>query len=431
MILLLILAQGLFAGAEIAIIAMRRTRIQQLVKESRRGARAIETLRDDPERFIATVQVGITVLAATASALGGSHLAGKIEPYFANLVFLSAYAKQLALLVIVGAVSIVTLIIGELIPKSLALRRAEPYALMVSQALWMTAWLMRPLVWFLTKASNLVLGIFGDRTNFTESKFSRDELRQIVTEAAETGSLDPRSGEIAARALDFGQLFAKDMMVPRQKVVMLPRKASAAEIQRVLLEEGHSRIPVFDGSVDNIVGYVTAKDILGIAWQGNLLVLEDLLRPVFFVPETMRAVDLLQELQKRHISIALVVDEQGGMAGLLSMEDLVEELVGEIFSENDELPPQAIVKQSDGSVLLQGSASIRDVNRDLELNLPESESFSTIAGLCIALAGRIPHVGEKFKTEEGSVLEIVDASVRRVRTVRIHNSVTQQDFKEL
>jgi putative hemolysin len=190
-------------------------------------------------------------------------------------------------------------------------------------------------VWLLTFSSNLVLRLFGDSTSFTESRLSSDELQQLLEEAARSGSVHPRTGEIASRAFDMAELTVSDIMMPRRSVVAIRRHATPEEIRRVLLEEGHSRMPVYEGDLDHIVGYVVAKDLLAFALEQQLILLEDVLRPAYFVPETMRAMDALQQMQSRRMQMALVVDEQGGLSGLITMEDVVEEPVGDIVSEHE------------------------------------------------------------------------------------------------
>jgi putative hemolysin len=209
------------------------------------------------------------------------------------------------------------------------------------------------------------------------------------------------------------------MNSPPTRVVALRRHASPEEVQRVLLEEGHSRMPVYEGDLDHIVGYVVAKDLLAFALEQQLILLEDVLRPAYFVPETMRALDALHQMQARRMQMALIVDEQGGLSGLVTMEDLVEELVGEIASEH-ETPHEAIRREPDGAVLVDAALPIREVNRALEqVDLPEGQSWSTVGGLCMSLAGSIPTAGTRFSLPDGTVLEVVDASPRRVKQVRI------------
>jgi putative hemolysin len=417
-VLALVLTNGVFAGAEIAVITLRRSRLAQLVEERRPGARAVKVLRESPERFIATVQTGITVVSATAAAFGGAELAGKLAPSIALVPGLGPHAGSVALALVVALVSFLGLVLGELVPKSLALRGAERYALLSGRPLLLIAHLLRPVIWLLTQSSNLVLRPFGDRTTFTEARLSAEELEQLVEEAGRAGSLDPPTAEIASRALAFRGLTAADVMVPRSRVVALPLDAPQEELRRLLLEEGRSRMPVFDGSLDEVVGYVMAKDLAALAWERELIVLADLLRPVHFVPEAARAVDVLRALQLRRTQLAVVVDEHGGMAGLLTLEDLVEELVGEIVGEAEE-PQDAVQREDDGAALVRGDAPIREVNRALGLDLPEGSDYTTVAGLCVALAGALPERGARLRTSDGTELEVLEASPRVVRRLRI------------
>lgn len=419
-ILLLVVANGVFAGAEIALVALRRTRLRELADERRIGARAALTLREQPERFFATVQVGITVVGASAAAIGGSAMAARLTPWLQRVPWLQGHAHDVALVLVVALVSYLSIVVGELVPKSLALRGAERYALLVAPPLRVLAWLVGPLVWFLTASSNLVLRPFGDRTTFTETRLSSDELQQLVDEATQAGTVHPQAGEIASRALDLGGLTAADVMVPRREVVAVRASAPEAELRRVLLAHSHHRLPVYQGNIDNVVGYVAVRDVLARVWSGEPLQLEALMRPVHFVPETKPATDLLQEMRTRRLPLALVVDEMGGLAGLVTLEDLVEELVGEIFSEHAGYPPDPIQRQADGTVLVNGTTPIRDVNRALGLELPEEGDWTTVAGLVLARCGRIPAAGERVPLEGGVTLEVADASPRRVRSVRIH-----------
>jgi putative hemolysin len=418
-ILALVLLNGLFSGAEIATISIRKTRLQELVDAGNSAARAVLALREKPERFLATVQVGITVVGVAASAFGGARVAAHLAPFIAHIPGLETSAEQIALTIVVVGISFLTLVLGELVPKSLALRAGERYALLIGRPLLGLAWLARPIVWFLTASSNVVLRLFGDRTSFTESRLSTEELLQLVEEASKSGSLDPQAGEIASRALEFAELTSSDVMVPRNEVVALPKNASIEEVRRVLLEQGHNRIPVYDVTIDNVVGYISIKDVIALAWESQLIIMQDLLRPAYFVPDTMKAVALLREMQARHMHLAIVVDEAGGMAGIVTMEDIVEELVGEIVSEHSTEATERVQVESDGAWVVQGSAQIRDVNRATGLELPEGESWSTIAGLCITLAGHIPSRGHVLKTESGIELEVVESTARRVRLVRV------------
>ncbi|MBI4819024.1 MAG: HlyC/CorC family transporter [Deltaproteobacteria bacterium] len=419
-ILLLILANGLFAGAEIAIVALRRSRLEELVDEGRVAARAVLTLREKPERFLATVQIGITVVGATAAAYGGSSIASGLAQRLGTYALISKHAEPIAFATVVTVISGLSIVLGELVPKSLALRHAEPYALFAGRFVLALCQLARPLVWLLTTLSNIVLRPFGDSTTFTEARHSAEEIQQVVEEATKAGTIHPQAGEIASRALDFPDLSVGDVMVPRPSVAMLSKTATPDEIRAILREHTHARLPVYEGSRDNVVGYVSLKDLLLQAWSDSSSLIEKSLRPAHFVPESKLAVDLLDEMRRQRIPFAIVVDEQGSLAGLVTIEDLIEEFVGEIFDEHVRRVPEVITKEANGAVRVSGSAPVREVNRALELELPEEGTFTTIAGLCLTLAGRIPSEGEKFPLPSGVVLEVVEATQRGIRAVRIH-----------
>ena len=415
----LMVGNGLFAGAEIAVLSVRRTRLSEFIRRRDRRALALKSLRDQPERFLATVQICITFFGTAAAAIGGHDLALALQPKLVNAGMAPGAAGTLAFVLVIIGISFFELVVGELVPKSLALRYSDKYSFAVARPLLMISYVARPLVWALTAASNVFLRLFGDKTTFTEARLSRDELQELVEEAAKTGSVDPRASEIASSALEFEGVTVAEVMVPRTRVVALRRNAGADEVQRVILEEGHSRMPVFDESLDNIVGYVVARDVLALAWQKGLIVLEDILRPAYTVAERTKALDLLREMQRRRVQMAVVTDEHGGLAGLVTIEDLVEELVGDIFSEDD-VPDALFEREPAGTLIVQGFAPVRKVNRALDLDLPVGADRTTIAGLCMSLAQAIPQAGERLTTEDGTILEVIDASPRRVRRVRIH-----------
>jgi putative hemolysin len=425
-VLAFLVGNGVFAGAEIAILSVRKTRLREFIRRKDKRALAVKSLRDNPERFLATVQVCITTFGTAASVFGGASL----EPLLAQKLHDVGLGHTTALVIVVVMIVFFELVVGELVPKSLALRYSDSYSFATARPLIFISWVFQPIVWTLTAVSNLFLRFFGDKTTFTETRLSRDELQQLVEEAAKTGSIDPRASEIASRALGFGEVTVAEVMVPRTRVVALRRGAPAEEIQRVILEEGHSRMPVYDGSIDNIIGYVVARDVLALAWEKGLLVLEDILRPPHKVTEGTKALDLLREMQRRRTQMAVVLDDQGGLSGLVTTEDLIEELVGDIMSEDD-VPEVFFTREPAGTILVQGWASVRKVNRDLHLDLPVGKDRTTIAGLCMSLAQAIPQAGEKLTTDNGTVLEVIEASPRRVRRVRIHPVARSEDDEGL
>ncbi len=426
-ILALILLNGVFSGAELAILSVRKTRLAELVDEGSRAAATVLRLREQPETFLATVQIGITVVGATAAAFGGSSIAVRLAPIFSAIPGIGKAADQLALGVVVVCVSFLSLVLGELVPKSLALRAGEPYALFIARPLSGLARVARPLVRLLTLASNTILRLFGDRTSFTESRLSREEVQQVVEEATSAGSVNAEAGEIASRALDFGTLSAVSVMVPQRDVLMLAKDTPVLEIARLARKRGHGRAPVYDGAKDNIIGFVNLRDVLAEALLGPTLTLESLLHPVLFVPETMPATAVLRQLQADRTPLALVTDELGSLVGLITVEDLVEELVGEILSEHDK-PAGKLQRDPAGGWLIDAGLALHEVNRDTGLDLPEG-GFSTLAGLCLSMSGSMPAVGTVLTTEDGIALEIVDATPRRVRRVRVRRIGRGEDVE--
>jgi putative hemolysin len=413
----LVIANALFAGAEIALVTVRSTRLEELADQGMGSARAALALKRQPERLLATIQVGITVVGSTAAAMGGASVADRISPLIARVPWLTAHADQIALAAVVAGISYLSIVLGELVPKSLALRSAETYALLVARPLLALSALVKPIVTALTFSSNVVLKPLGDRTNFSETRYSAEEIQQLVEDAKKAGSLNPHAAEIASRALDFPELTAEEVMVPRHEVVMLPLSAPMEEIHRIIIHRPHTRLPVYDESPDDIVGYVNIKDLATRSWEGEIE-LKEVIRPPHFVPTSKLSVDLLTEMRKLRVPLAIVIEEQGGFAGLVTLEDLIEELVGKIVTEHGG-DVQRYVRDRDGSWVVSGSSPIRDLNRELNLDLPEAGDWNTVAGLFIHRTGHIPKAGEQAKLADGTVLEVMEASPRRIRTLRV------------
>lgn len=416
-ILFLVMLNGVLAGAEIAVVAVRDTRLRELSEKGSRSARAVLALRSTPERFLATVQVGISVISATAGAFGGAAFAEDLAPFIAPLPGIGAYARELSFAAVVLLVSYLSLVLGELVPKSLALRSSESYSLIIARPLLGLSRVAQPLIWFLTASSNVVLRIFGDRTSFVETRLSAAELRQLLEDASRVGSVHPKVARIASQAFDLAALTAADAMVPRERVVAVSRTAPADELN-ALLKQRYWRVPVFDGSIDNIIGYVSQKDLQALERSGHAVELDSLIRPAYFVFTSTKAIDVLTQMQKRKAPLAVVMEERGGFAGIVTVEDLLKDLVGELA--HDAKRPGPIERGPGRSVTVLGTVSVRDLNRQLGFALPDDGDYTTIAGLCVVLTGRIPPVGTTIVTPQGYTLEVVDASSRRIRGVRIH-----------
>lgn len=417
-VLVLLIFNGVFAAAEIAVLSLRKTRLDELVEEGVAGAGAVLWLRSQPERFLATVQIGITVVGTTAAAFGGDSLAEHFATWLsAKLPALGHAAHRVALVSVIVLVSFLEIVVGELVPKSLALRHAERLATLLGPMLRRMATVVKPLVWFFTHASNAVLRLFGDKTSFSEARLSPEELQELVEEAGRVGSIDAGASEIAARAIEFRELTVSDVMVPREAMVAIARSASVSEIVSLLGPRRFARVPVYEGNAENIVGYVALKELLVDALRGAVSV-DSHLRPVRFVPQNVLAATLLRQMQSERSPLVMVVDELGGLLGLVTMEDLLEEIVGDINSESD---PTAMrfEAERDGSYVVAGATPIRELNRATPLDLPEPDTVSTVAGLCIEAAGRLPKQGDVVTLSVGHRFEIIDASPRKVHSLRI------------
>lgn len=416
-ILGLTLVNAFFAGAEIAIVAIRRTRLKELADEGHHGARVALRLREDPERFLATVQVGITVIGVTAGAFGGAVLE-KPASLLLQKVGLGHVAEEVAFALVVAFISVLSIVVGELVPKSLALRHSERVALWVSRPLLLLSLVARPIVWFLTTASNLLLRPFRDQTTFTEARLSPEELQQLVDEATAAGTMNKDAGEIASRAIDLGNLKAFSMMVPRTEIAWLTLSSSREDVMQVLKNEPHARYPVLD-TTQQPAGYVLAREVYAQLLEGNLD-LARVLRKIPTFPETASAVLVLRSLQEARSEIGLLVEETGSPTGLVSIETLVEELFGEIAAEH-EISRPSVAPQDDGSFVVRGDTPLHELNRDLGLELPINATSSTLGGLVLATRGGFPAVGDTVVLPGGVDAEVKEVSARRVLLVRLHH----------
>ncbi len=405
-----------FSGAEIAILSVRKSRLRELADAGSTRARAALALRQKPEQFLATVQVGITVVGASAGAFGGVVLEQPVAGALRSLG-VSAGADRLALALVVALVSALSIVLGELVPKSLALRSSDRFALLAAPVLLLVSRVASPVVALLTAVSNVFLRPFHDRTTFVESRLSREELRQLLEEATEAGAVDARAGEIATRAMDLGDLPVGAVMVPRGSICSLEETASPAEVRALLRDRPFSRYPLTGGGPENVLGYVMARELYAQLVDGRVD-LRSALRKVPFFPEQTRAVEVLRVLQLSRTHIGVVVDELGSVAGLVSVEDLAEEVLGEIFAEH-ETPSGVLQPEGPGVFLALGTAPVHEINRELGTDLPVGPGFSTLAGLLLHQERAIPAAGARIALPGGIEAEVVEATRQRVRRVRL------------
>jgi putative hemolysin len=418
-ILVLILINGFFVAAEIAFVSVRRTRLDELAEAGDRGAKRAQVLMRDPGRFLAVIQVAITFLGALASAVAAVSIVTVVSEPLRQITFLADYADTIALLFVTSIVAIVSIVLGELIPKGLALGNPDRIARTVSGPITIFAKLVSPLVAVLVALTKLISKPFGiDPTRTPE--LSAAEIRLIVEQGSQQGVLEAEEEQMISAVMSLSDSKLHEVMVPRIDIAAIDQEASFDDAVTLVLTEGHSRTPLYKESIDHIVGILYAKDLLRIiAAGGPRPRLRDIMRPALFVPESQAVDDLLNELQRRRVHMAIVLDEYGGTAGLVTIEDLLEEIVGEIQDEFDEEEPMKVILR-DGEAILDGRADIDEMGElvDPPLELEDDEEYDTVGGFVYHRIGRVPVVGDTVAVDPFTIT-VIKVTGRRVGKVRV------------
>jgi putative hemolysin len=418
-ILLLILINGFFVAAEIAFVSVRRTRLDELAEAGDRRAKRAQVLMRDPGRFLAVIQVAITFLGALASAVAAVSIVTVVAEPLREIAFLADQADTIALLFVTSIVAIISIVLGELIPKGFALANPDRIALTVSGPITLFAKIVSPLVAVLVGLTKLISKPFGiDPTRTPE--LSAAEIRLIVEQGSQQGVLEAEEEQMISAVMSLSDSKLHEVMVPRIDIAAIDQEASFDDAVTLVLTEGHSRTPLYKESVDHIVGILYAKDLLRIiAAGGPRPRLRDIMRPALFVPESQAVDDLLNELQRRRVHMAIVLDEYGGTAGLVTIEDLLEEIVGEIQDEFDEEEPMKVILR-DGEAILDGRADIDEMGElvDPPLELEDDEEYDTVGGFVYHRIGRVPVVGDTVAVNPFTIT-VIKVTGRRVGKVRV------------
>lgn len=426
-ILLMTLLNAVFSMAETAITSVRRSRLEQLVEEKRRGADIVKRLHDDPPRYIATVQAGITLLGFAASALAAVAIAPAVKPYLMFLAALTAKSPQAieslatgyAVAVVVVAVALLTLVFGEIAPKAIAMQSPDVWALRLAPFVNVCAVLFAPLNAFALGLASLVVKPFGAKAQFEIPMISREEFRAIIETGTQKGEFDRTEQAIVENVIDFSETIVRSVMTPRTDMTAVPAEADLVQTLQTVITSGHSRLPVFENTSDTIVGIVHAKDLLPLFAGGvapGAFDLRHVMRPPVFVPGSRRVAELLAEMRRSKNQVAVVQDEYGGTAGIVSLEDLLEEIVGDIRDEYDVDEPEMRVLSSTESVM-DGRMNIGDVNDRLGTQL-ENEEYTTIGGLVFGLLGHEPKPGEEL-AHSGLRFVVESVEKGRVKLLRV------------
>jgi putative hemolysin len=423
LILLLIFANGFFAAAEIAVIATRKSRLDTLVEKGVRSAAIVARLKNEPDRFLATVQIGVTVVGTLASAVGGAAAIEYLRPLIesAPIPGIAQWSQILAVVIVAMPIAYLSLVVGELVPKSLALRYSEQIALFVARPIDFLSRLTSIPVKILTASSNLVLRLFGGKNAEGASFISEEEVKSLIREGAAKGIFGETEKELIHSVFEFVDTPVKAVMVPRTEIHAIDVNAPAEEVLRSFIESGFSRIPVYEEEMDQIVGFLYNKDVFRAYQEKGDFRIRDLMHRPFFVPSSLPISQLLKEMQRRRISMAMVVNEFGEIEGLATIEDLLEEIVGEIRDESDREERGPVERLPDGSMVIQGSALLKDLKSDYDLPFEESPDYMTLAGFVLAKLKRIPRGGEKVEYN-GYRLTIVDMEGRRIVKVKLETA---------
>jgi len=430
-VVLLVAANAFFVAAEFALVSVRETRLQQLIAAHRIGARTVQKLHQRLDEFIAAVQFGVTLASLALGWIGEAAMAHVLEPLFARLPYSTVFAHAVSVAVAFLLITYMHVILGEIVPKSIALQRTEAVALAVAGPMDVFMTLAAPLLAVMTGSARVVLKAFGARQIREGGVHSSEELKLIVSASKRIGVLEAPQEQIIQRALDLENVFVREVMVPRPDIFSLPGDMPLDEAFNKVADEQHSRVPVYDPQrgAEHIIGVLYARDLLRWlrhrsvqatpahfpSWSSDLKV-RHLMREVLVVPETKPLPDLLMDFKQRKRHLAVVVDEFGSTAGVVTVEDILEQLVGEIEDEYDVSEP--VLTAADASMVLDGATNIRDLESEYHIKVPRDEGFETLAGFVLATLQRIPATGDSFE-HDGRRFTVVGMDGLRVESVKI------------
>ena len=413
---LLALLNGLFAMGEMALVSARRARLSVLESKNVRGAATARALADDPQRFLPTVQVGVTLVGILSGTFGGARIADALAPTIARIPYIGSAATGVSLAIVVLGITYVTLVLGELVPKRLALRSPELIAARLAPSVAMLARVSAPLVWLLGRSSDAVLRLLGHGEH-TRQDVTEDELRALLHEGTQTGVLETGERDMIERVLRLADKPVRAIMTPRTELVWIDRTDPPREIADTLKAAPHSRFVVCDGSIDNVVGVVQAKDMLDRILDGRDLSIAAALRQPMVIPDTVTALDALERLKGDSLGLALVMDEYGSFEGVVTAADVLEAIIGDTTEPGYGTAAQA-ADQVGGELSLDGMTPVDELKARLLLpDLPAEGSYHTLAGLVLALLRRVPQPGDRI-VFGGWLFEVLEMDGRRVVKVR-------------
>ncbi|HSB26540.1 MAG TPA: hemolysin family protein [Pyrinomonadaceae bacterium] len=419
---ILIGANAFFVASEFALVSVRRTRLETRANNGSKGALAALRLLDDPTIFISAVQLGVTLASLALGWLGEPTIARLLEPIAHELApegRANYVAHIFAFIIAFSLISYFHILLGELVPKMFALERAEIVAVVSAPLLELFAKVFRAPLWLLNRSGSAVGRLIGLNSSLERSSvYTEAELRQLVDVARESGHLRAEERRLIHRVFEFSDTVVREAMVPRTEMAAIPHKCSLEQITKAFEQHRYSRLPVYRESFDDVIGFIHSKDVMPYLLHPETFRLEDVLQPPLYVVDTARLEHVLRQMQKAKMHFGFVVDEHGGLEGIITLEDLLEEIVGEISDEHDEEVNEQITQIDDHTFILAGGLAVRDLNRRLKLSLPESESYTTIGGFLMTEVGQVLKPGEVV-SYDGLSFHVERVERRRVMRVRL------------
>ncbi|MDI3309364.1 MAG: hemolysin family protein [Acetobacteraceae bacterium] len=412
LVLVLVLLNGVFALSELAVVSACRSRLRAMAEAGHPGAAAALALAEDPGRFLSTVQIGITLVGILAGAFSGAALGGRLGAWLVGLGVPPGVAEPLGFGLIIALVTYLSIVVGELAPKRLALRHAEALACAVAPAMTIVSRTAAPVGWLLDASTDLVFCLLG-RAEVPEERVTEDDVRALVAEAERTGSIETAERRMIAGVLRLGNRPVRGVMTPRGEVDWLDATADEAAAHSVLVRTAHSRLPIGEGSTEVMLGVVQSRELLAALLAGRRLDLRAAARQAPMVPDTADALDVLATLRAAEVPMALVHDEHGHFEGIVTPTDLTEAIIGALRSDAEPDEEPAAVRREDGSWLLTGWMPVDEMAEMLGIALPDERGYHTAAGFVLAVAGRLPRVGEVAEAQ-GWRFEMVDLDGRRI-----------------
>jgi Hemolysins and related proteins containing CBS domains len=424
-IFLIVGLNAFFVASEFALVSSRRPRLLSLAEAGSGGAAAAIRLRDDPTLFISAVQLGVTLSSLALGWLGEGRLAELLLPFADRLTDAGTarwIAHGTAIVIAFVSITFFHVVLGELVPKMFALERAEAYAVFAARPLELFASIFSPILWVFNYVGGAIGRALGLKSSLEHaSVYTEDEIRQLVQLSEESGHLNKEERKLIDKVFDFSETTVKEAMIPRTAMVAIPDTCDLNSLAREFRQHGYSRLPVYHDSLDDIVGVVHSKDVMSFLLRPKLFQLERVLRKPNYVVDTAKLEDVLRQMQTEKFHFGFVVDEHGGVEGIITLEDLLEEIVGDISDEHDEEVNEQINEQPDGSFILDGGLAVRDLNRRLDLNIPVSEGYTTVAGFLMSVAGELLDEGQSVAFN-GHNFIIEKVEKRRIVRVRMENA---------